>query len=75
MYNHNITIAEYSDYLADIAELAGMNYQPTDEEMEEMYAYFCVEYGQTYQEFTTYREAEIYCGEHGIHPENIYELV
>lgn len=75
MYNHNITIAEYSDYLADMAELAGMNYQPTDEEMEEMYAYFCVEYGQTYQEFTTYREAEIYCGEHGIHPENIYELV
>ena len=74
MYNHNITIAEYSDYLADMAELAGMNYQPTEEEMEEMHAYFCVEYGQTYQEFTTYREAEIYCGEHGIHPENIYEL-
>lgn len=38
MYNHNITIAEYSDYLADMAELAGMDYQPTDEEMEEMYA-------------------------------------
>lgn len=33
MYNHNITIAEYSDYLADMAELAGMNYQPTEEEM------------------------------------------
>ena len=38
MYNHNITIAEYSDYLADMAELASMNYQPTTEEMEEMYA-------------------------------------
>ena len=38
MYNHNITIAEYIDYIADMAELAGMDYQPTDEEMEEMYA-------------------------------------
>ena len=38
MYNHNITIAEYSDYLADMAELAGMDYQPTEEEMEEMHA-------------------------------------
>lgn len=38
MYKHNITIQEYSDYLADMAELAGMDYQPTDEEMEEMYA-------------------------------------
>lgn len=38
MYNHNITITEYSDYIADMAELAGMDYQPTEEEMEEMYA-------------------------------------
>ena len=38
MYNHNITIQEYSDYLADMAELAGMDYQPTEKEMEEMYA-------------------------------------
>lgn len=38
MYNHNITIQEYSDYIADMVELAGINYQPTDEEMEEMYA-------------------------------------
>lgn len=37
MYNHNITIAEYSDYIADMAELAGSSYQPTEEEMEEMY--------------------------------------
>lgn len=22
--------------------------------------------------FTTYREAEIFCGEHGIHPEEIF---
>lgn len=39
MYNYNITIAEYSDYIADMAELAGMNYQPTEEEMEEMYTW------------------------------------
>lgn len=74
MYDYNITAQEISDYNADMMELAGTQYQPTDEEMEEMHAYFCIEYGQTYQEFATYREAEIYCGEHGIHPENIYEL-
>ena len=38
MYNHNITIQEYSDYLADMAELSSANYIPTEEEMEEMYA-------------------------------------
>ena len=38
MYNHNMTIAEYSDYLADMAELSSVNYIPTEEEMEEMYA-------------------------------------
>jgi hypothetical protein len=37
MYNHNITIAEYSDYLADMAELNSINYIPTEEEMEEIY--------------------------------------
>ena len=26
-----------------------------------------------YDESWTYRDAEIYCGVHGIHPENIYE--
>ena len=26
-----------------------------------------------YKDFPTYRDAEIYCGENGIHPENIYE--
>lgn len=26
-----------------------------------------------YKEFRTYRDAEIYCGENGIHCENIYE--
>ena len=25
------------------------------------------------EEFATYREAEIYCAERGIHPEEIYE--
>lgn len=38
MYNHNMTIAEYSDYLADMAELNSANYIPTEEEMEEMYS-------------------------------------
>ena len=38
MYNHNMTIAEYSDYLADMAESNSANYIPTEEEMEEMYA-------------------------------------
>ena len=35
---------------------------------------YCVELYERriYKEFATYREAEIYCGEHNIHPENIY---
>ena len=35
---------------------------------------YCVEYGITYEEFETYREAEIYCGERGIPCEYIYEV-
>jgi hypothetical protein len=35
---------------------------------------FCVDFGMTYVEFATYREAEIFCGERGICPEYIYEL-
>lgn len=38
-----------------------------------MMMYF-VEYGRVYEEFLTYRDAEIFCGERGIHPENIYEM-
>lgn len=38
MYDYNITIQETSDYIADMAELAGETYFPSDEEMEEMYA-------------------------------------
>ena len=37
MYNHNITIAEYSDFMADMLELSAP-YMPTEAEMEEMYA-------------------------------------
>lgn len=37
MYDYNLTAQEISDYNADMLELAGMNYQPTDEEMEEIY--------------------------------------
>ena len=29
--------------------------------------------GQYYEEFETYRDAEIYCGEHGIPCEEIFE--
>ena len=38
MYDYNMTAQEISDYNADMLELAGTEYQPTDEEMEEMYA-------------------------------------
>ena len=38
MYDYNLTIQEISDYNADMLELAGTDYQPTDEEMEEIYA-------------------------------------
>lgn len=38
MYDYNLTAQEISDYNADMLELAGTQYQPTDEEMEEMYA-------------------------------------
>ena len=34
---------------------------------------FMVESKIVYTLFNTYREAEIFCGENGIHPENIYE--
>ena len=39
MYDYNLTAQEISDYNADMLELAGIEYQPTDEEMEEMYEY------------------------------------
>lgn len=74
MYNSNITAQEISDYIADMWELMGeFLAPPTEEEMEAMYR-FCVESGPVYKEFITYREAEIFCGEHDIHPENIFEL-
>ena len=38
MYDYNLTAQEISDYNADMLELAGTEYQPTDEEMKEMYA-------------------------------------
>lgn len=34
---------------------------------------FIVEYNIQCEEFDTYRQAEIFCGEHSIHCENIYE--
>ena len=38
MYDYNLTAQAISDYNADMLELAGTEYQPTEEEMEEMYA-------------------------------------
>lgn len=35
---------------------------------------YFVEFGMIYEEFETYREAEIFCGERGIGGENIYEM-
>ena len=40
MYNYNITAQEISDYIADMAEMAGEACFPSDEEMEEMAKYF-----------------------------------
>ena len=40
MYDYNITIQELSDFYADMAEMAGEMYFPTDEEMQEMAEYF-----------------------------------
>lgn len=37
MYDYNMTAQEISDYNADMLELAGTEYQPTSEELEEMY--------------------------------------
>ena len=34
---------------------------------------YYVDCGIYYTYFETYREAEIFCGEHGINPEEIYE--
>jgi hypothetical protein len=34
---------------------------------------FTVEYNIQCEEFDTYRQAEIFCGENNIHCENIYE--
>lgn len=75
MYDNNITTQEISNYIADMLEM-GSEFlaPPTEEEMEAMYNRFCVESGPVYREFGSYREAEIFCGEHDIHPENIYEL-
>ena len=75
MYDCNISIQEISDYNADMLEMEGeFLAPPTEEEMEAMCNRFCVESSPVYREFTTYREAEIFCGEHNIHPENIFEL-
>ena len=34
---------------------------------------FYIDYNNNYEEFETYEEAEIYCGEHGIPCEEIFE--
>lgn len=40
MYSYNITAQEISDYLADMAEMAGEAAFLSDEEMEEMAKFF-----------------------------------
>ena len=40
MYDFNLSIQEISDYIADMAEMAGEAYFPTEEEMEEMARYY-----------------------------------
>ena len=40
MYDFNITAQELSDYLADMAEMAGEATFLSDEEMEEMAEYY-----------------------------------
>ena len=40
MYDYNISIQEISDYIADMVEMAGEAYFPTEEEMEEMARYY-----------------------------------
>lgn len=41
-YDYNMAIREAADYAADMMEMAGEAYYPTDEEMEEM----AKEYGE-----------------------------
>lgn len=36
MYSYEITAQEMSDFIADMWEMGGADYIPTDEEMEEM---------------------------------------
>ena len=40
MYDYSISIQEISDYIADMAEMAGEAYFPTEEEMEKMAIYY-----------------------------------
>ena len=37
MYDYNMAIQEISDYNADMLELASTQYQPTSEELNEIY--------------------------------------
>lgn len=34
---------------------------------------FIIDIKMHYEEFETYRKAELWCGEHGVHPEEIIE--
>ena len=40
MYDYNISVQEISDYIADMAEMAGEACFLTEEEMEEMAIYY-----------------------------------
>lgn len=40
MYDYNITAQETADFIADMLEMAAEAYEPTEEEMAEMAAYY-----------------------------------
>lgn len=40
MYDFNITAQEAADFIADMAEMNAISYNPTEEEMVEMAAYY-----------------------------------
>jgi hypothetical protein len=59
-------------YPVILDRLKGLCYNE-DTKREEIKIMFYVDCGIYYAEFTTYREAEIFCGERGISCEEIYE--
>jgi hypothetical protein len=72
MYNHNITMQEQADYIADMLEMSAQPEFPTDEEMDDMERYWVETISGRTFDFDTEAEAENFCIMNGIHFENIY---